>query len=1048
MLLATSAVGKAAGNGAKPDAAKAQAASDYSKEPFVVQRMDVVQRYANDGTADIVASVKTRVQTDAAVRASGLLEFSYASKQDSLEIEYLKVEKPDGRIVETPAADIQDLPMQVTREAPFYSDLRAKQIPVKGLSVGDVVEYRVHRKILHPAVEGQFWGDESFLQGAVVLSNTLEIRFPKAKYVKVVSKDVQPEIKVEGEEKVYRWKTSQLEATAAKPENTKPKKNADQPSVQFTTFHDWASVGAWYSGLQRDRVEATPDIEAKEKELTRGATTEEDKIRALYTYVATQFRYIGVDFGVGRYQPHRASEVLDNQYGDCKDKHTLLAALLKAGGFTAWPVLVNPSAKVRIDVPSPGQFNHVITLVQSGGKSFWMDSTTEVGPFQWLTPPLRGEQGLVMPTTGDAHFATLPENPPYSAKTTWDAVGTLSKEDVYTGHFDISMRDDWEVVLRTVYRNTARADWDATTAKVLGAFGFAGTVTHADPSPPEELTKPFHLAFDYERKDFGDWENYRTFPMLPLWIFTVGKDDPKPDEAFYVAMQGTMEFKSTTKMPEGFGANVPAGTNLKTDFVDYSNAYSFNKGSLLVERKFVLKNGRPEPGAWADFLRWQKAVLDDESNMVQLSAPGGSTEEGGNSEAEKMVRSAYSAIVSGDREQARRDLDEAQKVSPKEQGLWGQYGYLDALDGHYDLAMAEFQKEIEYHPGDVSIHLQLVRMFQQMQRTDDALELARVIAKSAPASTEAQMVLGNLLRVEGKTDEAEGVLEKLVSGPSPTDQMEYALARIYLKQGRKADAERLLKGILDSSADPEMLNNAAYELADANLDLDLARTVVQQAIASQEAKTATMTLDKVSKEDLSAVSALARSWDTLGWVYFRQGNFATAEGYIKPAWVLGQSQVVGDHLAEIYENQRKLALARETMDLAGMSSVRPESLSSTELNFEAKLFRDTLTLTGRKHVDNGDLSKIRSVELPIRKKNQMSADFFVLLSAKGIVAAKFISGDAGLKEETASLMKAKFDEPFPPGSNALIVRRGVMACSALIGNCQFVMLLPGDARAE
>ena len=51
------------------------------------------------------------------------------------------------------------------------------------------------------------------------------------------------------------------------------------------------------------------------------------KIRALYSLVATRYRYIGIAFGIGRYQSHSAAEVLEKQYGDCKDKHTLLGWL-------------------------------------------------------------------------------------------------------------------------------------------------------------------------------------------------------------------------------------------------------------------------------------------------------------------------------------------------------------------------------------------------------------------------------------------------------------------------------------------------------------------------------------------------------------------------------------------------------------------------------------------------------------------------------------------------------------------------------------------------
>jgi hypothetical protein len=47
-----------------------------------------------------------------------------------------------------------------------------------------------------------------------------------------------------------------------------------------------------------------------------------------------KFRHISISFGAGRYRPHTAGEVLVNQYGDCKDKHTLFAALLKAAGHS------------------------------------------------------------------------------------------------------------------------------------------------------------------------------------------------------------------------------------------------------------------------------------------------------------------------------------------------------------------------------------------------------------------------------------------------------------------------------------------------------------------------------------------------------------------------------------------------------------------------------------------------------------------------------------------------------------------------------------------
>ena len=114
----------------------------------------------------------------------------------------------------------------------------------------------------------------------------------------------------------------------------------------------------------------TPQIQARAAELTKGLTSEEEKLRALYNFVSTRYHYVSLSFGIGRYQPHPAEDVFENEYGDCKDKHTLLATLLKAAGYDAWPALMNATPRSNPDVPSPGQFDHVITVVPHNGNYF------------------------------------------------------------------------------------------------------------------------------------------------------------------------------------------------------------------------------------------------------------------------------------------------------------------------------------------------------------------------------------------------------------------------------------------------------------------------------------------------------------------------------------------------------------------------------------------------------------------------------------------------------------------------------------------------------
>ena len=72
-------------------------------------------------------------------------------------------------------------------------------------------------------------------------------------------------------------------------------------------------------------------------------------------------RYVGVYLSAGRVVPHDAASVLRNKFGDCKDKATLMAALLAAKGIASEQVLINfGNAYTLPDPPNMAAFNHVI----------------------------------------------------------------------------------------------------------------------------------------------------------------------------------------------------------------------------------------------------------------------------------------------------------------------------------------------------------------------------------------------------------------------------------------------------------------------------------------------------------------------------------------------------------------------------------------------------------------------------------------------------------------------------------------------------------------
>lgn len=431
----------------KPDLS----ASDFSKEAYTIERLSSRIVMEDDGTGTRETAAEVKILADAGVKAFAVLNFTYTSANEAVEIEYVRVKKPDGSVVKTPDYNIQDMPADVTRTVPLYSDIHEKHVAVKGLGVGDVLEYLVRLRVVKPEVPGHFWHEYSFTKQAITKDEQLDLSVPADKYVKVVCPDFKPEIKQEGARKIYHWSHANLIVKEKDP-NEIPRRVPPNPDIQITTFANWEEIGRWYGGLQVDPVKVTPPIQAKAAELTKGLSTNEEKIHALYNFVSLKYHYIGLDFGIGRYQPHAADDVLDNGYGDCKDKHTLLASLLKAVGIDAWPVLIHATRKLDPDVPSPAQFNHVITVVPNGAQMIWLDTTPEVAPFRLLLLTLRNKQALMIPANKPPVLVTTPENPPFPEERKFSAEGKLSADGTFTGHMEQSFRGDGEVLLREVFR--------------------------------------------------------------------------------------------------------------------------------------------------------------------------------------------------------------------------------------------------------------------------------------------------------------------------------------------------------------------------------------------------------------------------------------------------------------------------------------------------------------------------------------------------------------------------------------------------------------------
>jgi hypothetical protein len=150
-------------------------------------------------------------------------------------------------------------------------------------------------------------------------------------------------------------------------------------------------------------------VAAKARELVAGVDDKRRRIAALADFARRQVRYVAVEVGIGGYRPHTPQQVMEQLWGDCKDKALLLVDLLKEAGIEAYPALarLDPDGRVDRDFPSPFQFNHMIVAVPADGLGLdadapvaggylFLDATQETGGLAWLQPAVQDQEVLVV----------------------------------------------------------------------------------------------------------------------------------------------------------------------------------------------------------------------------------------------------------------------------------------------------------------------------------------------------------------------------------------------------------------------------------------------------------------------------------------------------------------------------------------------------------------------------------------------------------------------------------------------------------------------------
>jgi tetratricopeptide (TPR) repeat protein len=1030
---------------------KEKAAPDYSKEAYLVEEMRTTYRFENDGTGRREFYLRARVNSEAGVQAFGQLVFGYNSVNERVEIPFVRVHKADGVTVVAPADSVQDLALAITQQAPVYTDYRQKHVTVPGLRPGEVLEYEMDAVIHTPLAPNQFWISHDFSTFGIILNEQLEVNIPAERKVALkTTPGNDAKISEEGGRRIYRWKSSHLERDEDEEKDPKKKKarrknDPDPPAVQMTTFASWEELGRWYASLESERRQPSEEIRVKAAALTAGKATDLEKVEALYDFVAKNFRYVSLSFGTGRYQPHAAADVFHNQYGDCKDKHTLLASMLEASGMHASSVLINSSRKLDPDVPSPSQFDHVITLLPLGKEEVWMDTTAEIAPFRMLAYGLRKKQALVIPQGQAPRLEETPADPSRPSRLVVEVDGKVSESGKLQGTVHLTASGDNELIFRSIFRRVPSPQWNRVMESIDQSGGVNGEVQDLRPGDPADTQKPFEIFYKVTDNEFLDWTQKKLEKRIPFSspdLAQIDPDDSSSSEPYRLGIPGEYVYRIRLEFPEKYTLQIPVSFAVKRDYAEYEAAYRLDGHVFSSERKLTSRLRELPVERGRDYASFYKTVSSDLAQSVTLESASAGADIPADLKPDDLNASGYQAIQSGDYRLAVDLLERATKADPKHKYAWNNLGLAYVSLGRYDDGIQALKKQIEVNPYDEYAYNNLGRAYRSLHQNENAEQAFKKQIEINPLDRFAHENLGALYVEWKKYADAVPELEKAASLAPDNPETQIQLGTAYLNLGQDERAQSAFEKAVKIAAVPVVWNNIAYELSQKSVRLDLARQYAESAVASTAASSRNFNLEHATRSDLAITYSLSSYWDTLGWVYFAQQDLDKAQKYVQSAWVLSGRGEVGKHLAQIYEKRGQKDLAIQTY-AAAANTVHsdPESRSILTGLVGAAKVPDLL------EKNRFILQDLRTLHLGKIAKSTGNADFLVLLGPEGAESAKFVSGDVKLKAFDEVLRKARYSASFPDDTPAKLLRRGTLSCSTATGNCDFVLLFPDDVRS-
>jgi hypothetical protein len=533
----------------------------------------------------------------------------------------------------------------------LVSDVRYRVLDIPAPDPGNIVGYEFE-------LEEQpfFLQDIWYFQGTdPVRESRYSLRLPpgweyKASWLSAT--EVKP---AEGTGSPVQWVVSGVTGIRYEPEMPPWRGVARQMIVSFfpaegtsrkSEMANWQSMGSWYQDLISGQMDASQPIKQEVSALTAGKATQLQKMQAIAGFVQRDIRYVAIELGIGGLQPHAASDVFTHRYGDCKDKATLMRAMLREIGVDSYQVIINTQrGAINRETPAHQAFNHVILAIKLPdglndpslvalmqdpklGRVLFFDPTNEFTPFGQIGGYLQANYGLLVTPDG-GELVELPQQP--SSMNSIERVGkfALDANGTLKGNVtEVRLGDRAWLERERLRAATKDSDRTKPIESLLAGSLSSFQIVTASAVNSEKTDLPLGFNYSFESDKYAKLAgNLLLVRPRVLGSKSSGvletKEPRKFPFEFDAPVRDTDSFEIT--LPPGYEVDeLPPPADVDYSFGSYHSKTEASGRMLHYTRSMEIKELSVPVSKMEELKKFYRTIASDERNTAVLKAAGAS----------------------------------------------------------------------------------------------------------------------------------------------------------------------------------------------------------------------------------------------------------------------------------------------------------------------------------------------------------------------------------------------------------------------------------------